>query len=132
MTQLKNYKSRKSFGNYFDVSLAFINFLVIIFPLVLFNKNIFISIIGIILSGVLIEKTIYNFMKNNPFYIDYCYGLLICGFLSLFPSTAIFPIIGFLFLPEIGYCIYNMLTSKGENSGVSNIPRNFILGRSGG
>ncbi|KKM91155.1 hypothetical protein LCGC14_1231400 [marine sediment metagenome] len=94
---MKNNKVRKSFINYIDVTLVFINFLVILFPIVIFDKNIFISIIGILLSSVLIEKAIYTFMKNNPFYIDYCYGLLICGFLFLFPSSTIFPIVGILF-----------------------------------
>ena len=73
MNSEKQPEFKKSFENYIDVTLGIINFLIIIFPLILANKNIYVSITGFFLSGLLLLLAIlYFFLRDNPFYIYYC------------------------------------------------------------
>ena len=106
----EEYKRSKI--DYIDIIMAFMNALIIIFPLVLVPKNIFISIIGILLSCGNFTLIIYIFHKKNPFYTYYCYVILLYGTLFLLPSSYINPILIILFIPEL---IYFLIVSKGKN-----------------
>lgn len=98
-----DYIFKKAFVNYIDISIAFMNFLIILFSLTILSKNIITSIIGFSLSGPLIIIIIYKFIRNNPLYIYYCYTLIFSSLFYLFYSLIINPILGALLIPEILY-----------------------------
>lgn len=114
------YLFKKGFVNYIDISIAFMNFLIIAFPLTFLSKNIIISTIGILLLGVLIIIALFKFIKSNPLYIYYCYTLFISSVFFLFYWVTINPALGGLFLPEILY-LYTF-SSKTEVNSQSLIP----------
>ncbi|MHA2185366.1 MAG: hypothetical protein ACXAAI_10230, partial [Promethearchaeota archaeon] len=66
-----NGKFKPGLINYLDVIVAVMNFMIIIIPMLFFYENVFISIIGIFISGVLIVLTLSLLTSNNPFYIYY-------------------------------------------------------------
>ncbi len=130
MTNEKSLNFEKTPLNYVDIVFSILNFLIIIFPLIFFSKNIFISIMGFLFSGVLIIITLSTFIKNNPLYIYYSYILLFCGFLFLIPSIMINYILGGLLLPEFCY-FYNITKARGLTSGTSQIAKLKVSGRVG-
>ncbi len=103
---------KKSFANYIDIALATMNSLIIIFPLIIVHKNLIISTVGIILSCGNLALIYYTYIKNNPFYIYYCFVMLFYGFLFLLPSIWINMMMGCLFIPNI---IYILKISKGSS-----------------
>jgi len=131
MTNEKSLDFKKTSTNYIDIVFAIVNFLIIIFPLIFFRKNIFISIMGFLFSGVLIIITLYTFIKKNPLYIYYSYVLLFCGLFFLIPSIMINYILGGLLLPEFCY-IYNISKARGQTSATSQMTKLRVLGRAGG
>ena len=131
MTNEKSLDFKKTSINYIDIVFAIVNFLIIIFPLIFFMKNIFISIMGFLFSGVLIIMTLYTFIKNNPLYIYYNYMLLFCGIFFLIPSIMINYVLGGLLLPEFCY-IYNISKARGQTSATSQMAKLRVLGRAGG
>jgi len=131
MTNEKSLDFKKTSTNYIDIVFAIVNFLIIIFPLIFFMKNIFISIMGFLFSGVLIIITLYTFIKKNPLYIYYSYVLLFCGLFFLIPSIMINYILGGLLLPEFCY-IYNISKARGQTSATSQMTKLRVLGRAGG
>lgn len=131
MTNEKSLDFKKTSINYIDIVFAIVNFLIIIFPLIFFRKNIFISIMGFQFSGVLIIITLYTFIKNNPLYIYYSYILLFCGLFFLIPSIRINYVLGGLIVPEFCY-IYNLSRARGQTSATSQMTKLRILGRAGG
>ena len=130
MTNEKPLDFKKTYINYIDIVLAIFNFLIILFPLIFFMKNFFISIMGFLFSGVLIIITLSTFIKNNPLYIYYSYMLLPCGLLFLIPSIMINNILGVLLLPEFCY-FYNMSKARGQTSGTSQMAKLRVSGRAG-
>jgi len=131
MTNEKSLDFKKTYINYIDIVFAIVNFLIILFPLIFFRKNIFISIFGFLFSGVLIIITLYIFTKNNPLYIYYSYVLLFCGILFLIPSIMINYILGGLLLPEFCY-MNNISKARGQTSATSQIAKLKLSGRMGG
>jgi hypothetical protein len=121
---------KKTYINYIEIALAIVNFLIIIFPLIFFSRNIFISITGFIFSGVLIVITLLTFIKNNPLYIYYNYTLLVCGFFFLIPSIMRNFIFGWLLLPELCY-VYTLSKARGQTSATSQIAKLKVSGRAG-
>lgn len=115
------YIFKKGFVNYIDICLAFMNFLIIVFPLTILSKNILISTIGIFLSSFLIVVTLFKFIKNNPLYIYYCYTLIFSCLFFLFYLLNVNPVLGALLLPEILY-IYTFFTKTEVYSQQSLIP----------
>jgi len=113
---------KRGTSNYLDIIMALVNFLIIIFPLSIIGNNIIITILGIVISSVVIISAIYMFSIKNPFYSMYCYVLLFCGFLFILSLIAINPIFGGLILLE---SIYLWIDSrlKGTSSGTSRIAR---------
>ena len=91
--------------------MAIMNFLVIALALVFFYTNIFISIIGVLLAGVLIVITIFTFIKKNPFYIYYCYALILSSLFFLFRLMLINSLFGFVILPTV-WNIYTFYTAN--------------------
>jgi len=130
MTNEKSLDFKKTYINYIDIVFAVTNFLIIIFPLIFFRKNIFIPIMGFLFSGVLIIITLYTFIKNNPLYIYYSFMLLFCGILFLIPSIMINYILGGLLLPEFCY-IYNISKARGQTSATSQMAKLKVSGRMG-
>ena len=120
MDENLRYLFKKGFVNYIDISIAFMNFLIIIFPLTFLSINIITSTIGIFLSGFLIIIMIFKFVKNDPLYIYYCVALIISGLFFLFSLLTIYPVLGALLLPEILY-IYTFY-SKTATTSQSSIP----------
>ena len=130
MTNEKSLDFKKTNINYIDIVFAIVNFLIILFPLIFFMKNIFISIMGFLFSGVLIIFTLSTFIKNNPLYIYYNYVLLYCGIFFLFPLIMINYILGGLLILEFCYA-YNILKARGQTSGTSQIAKLKVSGRAG-
>ncbi|MHA2184353.1 MAG: hypothetical protein ACXAAI_05065 [Promethearchaeota archaeon] len=121
---------RKGFRNYIDIFVSSLNFAVIFISLIFFRKNILISVLGILISGIFIVLTIYTFINNNPLYIYYCYGLLICSLLYVIPSIMIFSWIGILLLPDIFY-FYEIYRSRGQSSAVSMVAKTKFMQKAG-
>ena len=121
---------KRGTSNYLDIIMAFVNFLIIIFPLSIIRNNIIITILGIVISSVVIISAIYTFSIKNPFYSMYCYVLLFCGFLFIFAYIAINPIFGGLFLLE-GFYLYLVTKLRGDPSAVRRASRNVMAGRLG-
>lgn len=92
----QNFKKDRS--NYIDFCLAFINFLIIVIQLIVFHKNIFISIFGLVISSILIVLTAYEFIKSNPFIIYYCFVFLISSISFLITSVTINPMLGLSYI----------------------------------
>ncbi|MFW9828036.1 MAG: hypothetical protein ACFFEY_10610 [Candidatus Thorarchaeota archaeon] len=126
----KEEEFKKSFINYLDILLSIMNTLIILFSLIIFGKNLLISILGVILTLSLALLTFYTFIKNNPLYIYYCYVLLICGVLFLIPSTMINPFLGILFFPQLCF-IYNISKGKSQSSALSTYAKAKYLKRMG-
>lgn len=120
MDENLSYLFKKGLVNYIDISIAFMNFLIIIYPLTFLSINVITSTIGIFLSGFLIIIIIFKFIKNDPLYIYYCFALIISGLFFLFSLLTIYPVLGALLLPEILY-IYTFY-SKTETYSQSSIP----------
>ncbi|HDZ17065.1 MAG TPA: hypothetical protein ENH75_02170 [archaeon] len=131
MTNDKSLGFKKKVINYIDIVFSIVNFLIILFPLIFFRKNIFISIFGFLFSGVLIINMLYTFTKNNPLYIYYSYALLFCGIFFLIPSIMINYILGWLLIPELCY-VYNISKARGQTSATSQMAKLRVLGRAGG
>lgn len=130
MTEDKSPNFKKGFVNYMDITLAIINSLIIIFPLIIIHKNISISIVGIILSFISLTLVFYTFTNNNPLYIYFCYSLLIAGVLFLIPSIMINVIFSILVVPEICF-IYNVSKGKSQTSTLSSYAKMQYLRRFG-
>lgn len=103
MSTDQTYIFKRFFLNYIDISIAVLNFLVIVFPLIIFYQNISISFIGIGIASVLIVLTVLTFLKNNPFYIYYCYALMISSLFFLFRLMLINALFGAVILPTAWY-----------------------------
>lgn len=130
MISEKTHDFKKRYINYFDIILAIMNSLVIIFPLVIIYENPVISIIGIFLSSGTITLAIYTFIKNNPLYIYYCYTLLLYGLLFSIPSMILHPIFGAILIPDICF-IYNISKGKSQTSALSGYAKAQFLMRFG-
>lgn len=130
MTNEKPQDFKKRYFHYFDIILAIINSLVIIFPLAIIYENPVISMIGIFLSCGTITLAIYTFIKNNPLYIYYSYTLLLCGLLFSIPSMIINPIFGVILVPDICF-IYNISKGKSQTSALSGYAKAQFLMRFG-
>ncbi len=111
---------KRGTSNYLDIMMAFVNFLIIIFPLSIIRNNIIITILGIVISSVVIISAIYIFSIKNPFYSMYCYVLLFCGFLFIYPLIAINLIYGGLFFLE-GFYLWINSKLRREPSHISRL-----------
>ncbi|MFX1499322.1 MAG: hypothetical protein ACFFBH_17530 [Promethearchaeota archaeon] len=130
MTEEKSQDFKKHLVNYFDIILAFINSLVIIFPLIIIYENLAISIIGIFLSCGTIALAIFTFIRNNPLYIYYCYSLLLCALLFSIPSIMLNPYFAIILIPDICF-IYNLSKGKSQTSALSSYAKAQFLMRMG-
>jgi len=99
--QTKKFEKRSK--DYIDIAFAGLHFFIIIFPLLLVWEFIALTIIGCIFAVVFLTFILYTFIKNNPFFIYYGYGLFFCAFLFLMVSLLIVPLIGFLIIPVLIY-----------------------------
>lgn len=79
---------------YFDISMAIVNSIVLIFSSVILQANIALMIINLISIGVLCGLSFITFLSHNPYYIISCYVLAIFGFIFA---------IGLLFIPELPF-----------------------------
>lgn len=120
----------KGFFQYFDILVASMNFLVILITFIIFQKNIFISLFGILFSGVLIVITIYTFIRNNPFYTHYFVGLLISGFFFTIPLILRSSWLGFLFYLDILF-FYRIYRSYVHQSAVTTRSKAKVMGWAG-
>jgi hypothetical protein len=84
---------------YFDISMAILNSIVLIFFSALFQTNIALLITNLISIGVLCGLSIITFLHHNPYYFISCYVLAIFGFIFA---------IGLLFIPELPF--YSMVS----------------------
>jgi len=131
-SNLKKKRKPRHIIEFFDFIMAIINFLLMFLIIILIlHRSVIITIIGLIFSIILLVGMIFTFLRRNPFYIYFCYGLLLCGALYALPSVILFPtktpsenilfIISIILLfPEICYII-NL--TRGYSSGTSTIAR---------
>ncbi len=103
MTITDEQDSKKSTINYIDIILAVLNSLNIILPLIIFHDILGLSIIGILISIVILALTIYTFIRNNPLYTYYSDILLLGGLLYSFMSPLFF-----LFFIDFCYLCYRI------------------------
>jgi len=120
----------KGFLNYFNIFAALMNFLAILITLIIFQKNIFISSFGILFSSVFIIILIHTFIKNNPLYTYYFFGLVIIGFLFTIPLILMGSWLGIIIILDVLY-FYKMYRSMVRHSGVSTMSQTRIAGRAG-
>ena len=97
------YIFKRTFLNYIDIGIAILNFLVIVFPLIVFYQSILISFIGVGVAGFLIIITLNTFIKNNPFYMYYCYALVLSSLFFFWRLLQINAVFGFGILPMTWY-----------------------------
>ncbi|MHA1913895.1 MAG: hypothetical protein ACW986_05170 [Promethearchaeota archaeon] len=130
MTEKDTQNFKKGFLNYLDIFVSSINFVIMFISFIFFHKNIFISVIGILLSGIFIGITIHTFINNNPLYVYYSYGLLICSLFYVMPSIIIFPWIWVLLLPDF-FFFYELYRSRGRSSAVSMVAKTRFMQKAG-
>ncbi|MFW9901825.1 MAG: hypothetical protein ACFFDY_11195 [Candidatus Thorarchaeota archaeon] len=102
-------KSKINISEYLDLSMAVINTIVIILLFALIRNNITILVIlGYILLAILVIGTVFTFIRRNPFYIYFCYGLTLCGVTG---NLYLLPINGILWIISIlqGFYIYRII-----------------------
>ena len=98
-----SYIFKRTFLNYIDIGIAILNFIVIVFPLIVFYQSIPISFIGVGVAGFLIIITLNTFIKNNPFYMYYCYALVLSSLFFFWRLLQINAVFGFGILPMTWY-----------------------------
>ena len=140
MTNETTGNVKKGFLNYIDILVASLNFLVILITLIIFPKNIFISLIGILLSGVLIVFLVHTFIRNNPLYDRYFLGLLFCGFFFTIPLILMLTRLGLILIDFLISLIllldilffYRMYRSMVQLTGATTGAKASVLGKYGG
>jgi hypothetical protein len=66
---------------YFDISMAIVNSIILVFAALIIQANMILIIINLISIGVLCGLSIYPFSQHNPYYVISCYILLVFGFI---------------------------------------------------
>ncbi|MFX1325524.1 MAG: hypothetical protein ACFE8N_11235 [Promethearchaeota archaeon] len=69
--------------SYFDVVAAIFNFILIAISVSVLPTHLGLSIVVIIIGAVSVLIMLYLFRMNNPFYIYYGFGLLLCGIIFI-------------------------------------------------
>ena len=123
MKEDKSINFKKKFLDYIDISFAFLHFILIIFPLIMIYEYMIVTIIGCIIATVFLVAIIYTFIRDNPFFIYYCYGLFFLGFFFLMASLLIIPLLVFIIIPQLIY-IYNLM----KNARQFELPEGFVTG----
>ncbi len=101
--------SKRSLSEYLDLGMAAINTIVIIFIFALIRNGIIILVVlGLILLAVLVFGIILTFVKRNPFYIYFCYGLTLCGVLGNFLAFTTTAILWIVFILQ-GFYVYRLI-----------------------
>jgi hypothetical protein len=65
-------------------------------------------IIGFLLLTVLVVGTILTFIKRNPFYIYFCYGLTLCGVSANFIGFTTNALLWLVFILQ-GFYVYKII-----------------------
>lgn len=108
--------------NYLDISVAMFHYILIVLSISILPTLLSLSIIVIVIASVTLISMIYVFLKDNPFYVYYSFGLLISGvvFLILYIPSLIplqfglnFFILIFFLMSESAY-VYSL--TKGNRS----------------
>lgn len=108
---------QKTTINYFDVVAAIFHFIIITISVSVLASHLGLSIVVIIIGSVSVLSMLYLFRMNNPFYIYYGFGLLLCGiiFVIFYIPSLIPPVFGldlifliFFLIIEISY-IYGLV-----------------------
>jgi hypothetical protein len=98
----KNFKISKS--EYFDISMAIVNSVLIILLFTIARNNTIVSILFTSLFiGILFGGTIFLFFKKNPFYIYFCYGITLCGIIGNVFGVILNPFLAILFFLQFLY-----------------------------
>ena len=62
------------------ISMAILNSVIIIILFTLLRNSILLlTVFGLVFLSVLLLGTIVTFLKRNPYYVIFCYGLTLCG-----------------------------------------------------
>ena len=100
---------RRSKTEYFDVTMAILNLIVIIYVFTLLPNSTIISILlGLFFMGILFFGGIITFLKRNPFYIYFFYGFTFCGILGNFQGLIANPILAIIFIPQSLYVYHKI------------------------
>lgn len=106
-SEVKN--SKRSLSEYIDLGMAAINTIVIIFIFALIRNGVIaLVILGLVLLAVLVIGTILAYVKRNPFYIYFCYGLTLCGVLGNFLGFTTNALLWIVFILQ-GFYVYRII-----------------------
>ena len=110
---------------YFDISMANINSIILIFAALILQANILLMIINLISIGVLCGLSIYTFSQHNPYYVVSCYVLAVFGFIftivllnipELLYYSMISPLLLFILILILNTCFGASLLKGSANS----------------
>lgn len=95
---------RRSKTEYFDVTMAILNLIVIIYVFTLLrNSTIISNLFGLFFMGILFIGGIITFFKRNPFYIYFFYGFTFCGIIGSIHMAIQNPFLYIIFIPQSLY-----------------------------
>lgn len=115
--------TKRSKTEYFDVTMAILNSIVIIYILTLVrNSTIISNLFGLFFMGILFIGGIITFLKRNPFYIYFFYGFIFCGILGNIQGVITNPILAIIFIPQSFY-VYSKIADLFMD------PRDYIYSR---
>ncbi len=132
ISQNNEEKSKRSMSELIDISMAILNsIIIIIFFALIRNGILLLNIFGLILLTALFLGAIMTFLKKNPFYIIFCYGLTLCGVLGNFLDFIENPYFGIIFIFQ-GLYIYTIIPYdvliEGRSSDLYSVkPSNYYI-----
>ncbi len=99
---------------YYDIFFALFNSFVMGFLILIMQENLILVIFAFVFTLIMLVGIVFTFKKENPFYIYFVYGTLICGSFYTLPGLFIIPwenfsfgiidyIIFIITLPELLY-----------------------------
>ena len=105
----KMYRFKINKIEIFELIMAILNAIIIIY-LFTFARNL--TVISILFAstfiGILYGGLTIAFLKRNPLFVYFCYGIMFCGFIGNVYSVFSNPIFSIIFIPQI-YYIYGRI-----------------------
>ncbi len=104
-TEQNQSSEKRDTIQYFDVFFGLFNSFVMVFLILIMQRNLIFIIIAFVFTLILVVGIIYTFNKENPFYIYFVYGTLACGSFYALPGLFSIPFENFSF-GVIDYIIF--------------------------
>ncbi len=107
-SKVENFKIGKIV--YFELIMAILNTILIIYLFTLArNITVFSILFAFIFLGILYGGLFTAFLKRNPFYKYFLYGIILCGILGNVYDVVFSPVLGIIFVPQF-YYIYGKVS----------------------